>query len=465
MADDLVQRRHQVLGFRAVLAHDADLFGRGRKFLERTTAGGSVKRATGAGEQEALRTVLLVHFAFVGQVVADRCHVEVARFDDRFDGLGGGRLDALFAILVGPRRAVFEILSLRGHLLHERVHLLVGDADEGLRGALGAAGVAIDFDEAVGVVDARVGLHPGDAGLDPGVEVAGLVVADESVDRLSLLGFGVGFRLGEVLVGLGEVFGVVAGLHFAVGRAGAVDLLFELARREFHESRVERVLFDETLQVREADVGVEIVRAGLEDVLAATGALGGHHRLELGIEDGGFQVGEFLVELSSGAQRGAVLECLVGGGFQFFESEFGQNLLRGVLVVIAAIGPEQLGVGVDFREGGGIDAGRMRHHRFEQVLLAEAEPRLLVVDDGIDRDGGLGEPIGERLFAGREVAEAVGGHLDESGGADALHQLGVEQATAGDEKNERGFHSIQDTPRRLHREVGWGFVKIGDSPG
>ena len=62
-------------------------------------------------------------------------------------------------------------------------------------------------------------------------------------------------------------------------------------------------------------------------------------------------------------------------------------------------------------------APRMPHDLFQQALLPQAERGVLVVIDGIDRDRGLGQPVNQRLLLRRELLEAFGLELDESGGA------------------------------------------------
>ena len=49
------------------------------------------------------------------------------------------------------------------------------------------------------------------------------------------------------------------------------------------------------------------------------------------------------------------------------------------------------------------DAAGLADDLFEQPLLANAVLRQLVVDDRIDRDRRLGQPVGERLLPGVEL--------------------------------------------------------------
>jgi len=58
----------------------------------------------------------------------------------------------------------------------------------------------------------------------------------------------------------------------------------------------------------------------------------------------------------------------------------------------------------------------MPHDLLQQPFLPQAEGGVLIVVDGVDGDGRLGEPIGEGLFPRRESLEALGLQLNESGG-------------------------------------------------
>src|SRR4030095_9980326 len=98
------------------------------------------------------------------------------------------------------------------------------------------------------------------------------------------------------------------------------------------------------------------------------------------------------------------------------------ELLSGDLVVVAAVGPEEQRVAADLRERGVGNALRVADNRLEQPLLADAERRQLVVDDRIDRDRRLRQPVGQRLLTSIELAKAVGLELQEAGVRDALDQ-------------------------------------------
>ena len=102
---------------------------------------------------------------------------------------------------------------------------------------------------------------------------------------LCLRRIGIGSRFFEALVGLLQIDGIESGRNFAVGSAGPIDLLRELAVWPFHDARVERILFAETLQVLKAYVLVERVGTGLDCVFAAGRTLGGDHGLKSRIEE------------------------------------------------------------------------------------------------------------------------------------------------------------------------------------
>jgi hypothetical protein len=85
---------------------------------------------------------------------------------------------------------------------------------------------------------------------------------------------------------------------------------------------------------------------------------------------------------------------------QLLESEFGQELLRGGFIVVAVVAPKQFCERQDLVITRAIHSIRMSHDHVEDRLLPQTEARHLVVDDRIDSDRGLGEPIGQRLLLG-----------------------------------------------------------------
>ena len=135
----------------------------------------------------------------------------------------------MFSILRRPRRSIFEILRVSGDLHHQRIDAIVGDSDETLRAALGAARVPIDFDESVVEIDARIVGHPIDSELQPIPGIAALIEADELADGFGLRGLGDGGCFVEVEIRLGEIFGVEPRWDAVIGSPGAIDLLLKLS--------------------------------------------------------------------------------------------------------------------------------------------------------------------------------------------------------------------------------------------
>ena len=88
--------------------------------------------------------------------------------------------------------------------------------------------------------------------------------------------------------------------------------------------------------------------------------------------------------------------------------------------MISAVGPEEFGEFRNLRHGRGVDSFGIGRDFFEQSFLPQPVGRQLVVKDGINSDGCLGEPIGERLLPGSERLKAGGVELDESRVPDAL---------------------------------------------
>src|SRR6185295_19976123 len=109
----------------------------------------------------------------------------------------------------------------------QRVERPVAHGDHHLRRALGAAGVAIDLDEAGGEIDRAVALEPERVVGRPVVALPGLEEAGESAERRSLRFRRVLGRRADLAARRGELLGVAPGRNLAVGRAGAVDLLLE----------------------------------------------------------------------------------------------------------------------------------------------------------------------------------------------------------------------------------------------
>src|SRR5208283_6061538 len=182
VADDLVQGDHQTVCLHAVPFAALELGGAGGELRVGGFAGGFVKGAVAAGEEKILGAVFLVNFVFVGEIVADRGHAEIAGFDQGFYGFYYRKLELLTLVFCVPGSFLFKIAGVLGEVFHGGGDGFVGDGDKTLRTSLGAAGVAINFDESVVEVYGGVVLHPGRAEGQPFGVISGLVVADKMVD-------------------------------------------------------------------------------------------------------------------------------------------------------------------------------------------------------------------------------------------------------------------------------------------
>src|SRR5579863_2231395 len=134
-------------------------------------------------------------------------------------------------------------------------------------------------------------------------------------------------------------------------------------------------MLPEILQIGEPHVDVEIVGAGLQNVEVASRAFGGDHRLKIRVEQRWTKLLQFF---DKGLVGRELAECcmapgLKGRALKLIESEIGQELLRGRIVVVAAIGPEQLGERHDLLARRRRYALRMRRDRVEQALLPQSE--------------------------------------------------------------------------------------------
>ena len=155
--------------------------------------------------------------------------------------------------------------------------LVVGVVDDAFPGALHAARVHVDLDEAVHRVHVRIAiLHPRDVERLAIAVEARLVKRDERLQRLRE-------RLRRERNRVAEVPDDSPDLAI-VEAADLVDLFDELAVA-LDEPRVELVLFLEALEVGHRDAVVQVVGARREDVLILAGRLARHHRLEVGIEE------------------------------------------------------------------------------------------------------------------------------------------------------------------------------------
>src|SRR5580700_8287468 len=92
-------------------------------------------------------------------------------------------------------------------------------------------------------------------------------------------------------------------------------------------------MLGEILQIGERHTEVEVIRAGLNNVLAAARTLGGDQRLEFGVEK---RLGK---RIHFGGE--ILVAGLVERVFQLIGGEFRHELLSRSLIVIALIGPEE----------------------------------------------------------------------------------------------------------------------------
>ena len=94
--------------------------------------------------------------------------------------------------------------------------------------------------------------------------------------------------------------------------------------------------------------------------------------------------------------------------------------------MIAAVGPEELRVVGNSCARHRIDSLGMRHDLFEHSFLPQTIGGKLIVDDGIDRDRSLCQPIRERLLARRQGLKTRNTQEDEGGITHALdHYLRI----------------------------------------
>src|SRR5262249_40258146 len=102
------------------------------------------------------------------------------------------------------------------------------------------------------------------------------------------------------------------------------------------------------------------------------------------------------------------------------ERALGKEFLRSQIVVISAIGPEELGEPRNLLMCGRINTCRMRHDSFQQTFLAQPVCRKLIVNNRIDCDGSLAQPVREFLLLRSECGKARGMQPQKSGVADTF---------------------------------------------
>lgn len=88
--------------------------------------------------------------------------------------------------------------------------------------------------------------------------------------------------------------------------------------------------------------------------------------------------------------------------------------------MIAAVGPEEFGEFRDLWQHTGIDSLGMRQYFLEETLLLQSIGGKLIVNNRIDGDGSLRQPVGESLLTRREGLKAGRVQLDERRIANAL---------------------------------------------
>ena len=429
-----MQRHHHLARLKSVALVARDCFGGS---LERFQHLGPhverSERTRTADQQKILGTVLFADLVLIGQVIADGGHFKIAALDRGFDCHDRWQRKRCFAVLRVPGRSRPKVSGIRGELIDGAGHGCIRYRHERCRAALGSARIAVDLDEAVGEIHRRDVAYPVGIELQPGVRLAGFVVADQLGDDMGLGRLRHCLRLLEVADRAAQEYGIQSRRHLPIRGAGTVDLLDEVSARIANHARIERVAVVKSAELRQCDARVERVGAGLDDIGARPSLLGGYHRLETGIEQRRAQRLQLLLERGRRDDRRQIrVGALERAGplrterrcFEFLECEGGHELLRGLQIVIAAIGPEELGVLRDRIAGVRIERTGMGHDLLQQPLLAQAVGGQLVVDDGIDRNGRLSQPVSQCLLFRRQLRKAIGLYRHEAGVAHACQQGG-----------------------------------------
>ena len=339
MADDLVQVGRELGGEVAPPLGPCRLLRRPRELLAQRRRRRLVVGLEDVRERHRLAAVGLADRLIVRQVDADRRHRRrIAGLDDDVDGprrhAGHGRL----AVPGVPGHAVLEPLRRVGDRLALPRLVLVDVGDDRFPGALAAARVEVDLDEAVDRVDRRVAIgDPGDVVGAAILDVAATVEADQRPQGLGAGRRRHGARVLEMADDAADG-GVVAA-------ADAVDLLDE-AGRGLHQPRVQLVALGEAVEVGEGDAVVQVVGAGGEDVLPRRRVLARHHRLERRVEQHRGQA------IDEALDRLAITQRQARAGRGRGPDRHGERLARQIddelarrqRVVRAGMDPHQLGV-------------------------------------------------------------------------------------------------------------------------
>src|SRR6202043_560915 len=105
---------------------------------------------------------------------------------------------------------------------------------------------------------------------------------------------------------------------------------------------------------------------------------------------------------------------------QLLERKRRQEFLRRCVIMIAAVGPEELGEFRNFRHRLGIDSLGMRDTFLKQALLLQTISRQLIVKNRVDSNRRLSQPVSQSLLSSRKRREAGSVQLNEGRVAQAL---------------------------------------------
>ena len=210
-----------------------------------------------------------------------------------------------------------------------------------------------------------------------------------------------------------------------VESADAVHLFHEAAVA-LHEARIERVLLLEPVEIAHRDAGVEVVRACGEQIPARRRRLRRHRGIDGRVEEEWLHSRQHGVDRLAAAQRNvrAGAHDVVHRARERLRRARGDELARGEVVVRPGVDPEELRVAFDGDERLPVrDGVAVTDDGLEQIAHLEVVGIALVVKDVAAGNRGLREVPDEDLLALRQVAEAVGVQLDDSGFADALEEV------------------------------------------
>ena len=174
-------------------------------------------------------------------------------------------------------------------------------------------------------------------------------------------------------------------------------------------------------QIGERDVArIEIVRAGANDVGTSRRTFHSELRLEVRIEKRSADVGQILFDVGVVVWRLRVVQRDERRARELLFRERRHELLSIVVVVISVIAPEEFRELDDLHVRRRIDSFRMRDDQLEDVFLAQAVRRELIVENRIDGDRGVAQPVRELFLFLRQIAEAVRFDANETVFADSV---------------------------------------------